>query len=197
MPTDFGLSLETLQSGDIDKDELNAIVGEHVLDYLQLTLIEYEAVSVELEISTLSEQVRRLEEAQPMILQVRAAGFVYFKGDNIPSTNYLNEVVESAFEGDLSEQVLGILETADDPVLRSTTSVWSGLADSKQEYLAVESSSTSIGDIFLDNIYAVSAGLACGVLLIALFAGFQYRRWRKEVSNHSYDALENQYNLTV
>jgi hypothetical protein len=179
---ELGLSLETSQSGDIDTDELNTIVGVQILFYLQQTMVEYEAVSVETETITLSEPVRRLEETQPMILQVRVSGFVYFVGDSLPTSEYLDTMIESAFEGDEALHVLAKLEAAEDPALRSITAVWSGLADSKEEYLAIENSRSSIGDIIMDNITYISAGLACGVALIALFAGIQYRRSKNEVS---------------
>lgn len=179
------LSLETSQSGGIDTDELNSIIGDHILLYLQGEMTDYKAVSVETEISTLSEPVRFLEvaESQPMILQVRANGFVYFVGNSLPASEYVNEVIVNAFEGEEVEKVLKKLGEAEDPVLRSTVSAWSGFAQSKEEYLAMESSSPSVGDIIMDNIVFISAGLASGVVLIALFAGLQYRRSKKEVSN--------------
>jgi hypothetical protein len=117
-----------------------------------------------------------------MILQVQASGFVYFLGDSLPTSEYLEIMIESAFEGDEAVHVLSKLEAAEDPVLRSTTAVWSGLADSKEEYLAIESNSSSFGDVIMDNIVYISTGLACGVALIALFAGIQYRRSKNEVS---------------
>lgn len=182
IPIDFGLSLETSQSGDTDTNELNTIVGEQLFSYLQRTLTEYQVQSVETETSTVSEPVRRLEEALPMILQVHTTGFVYFLGDDLPTSEYLNEVAQSAFDGDEMSQVLARLEAAEDPVLRSTTALWSGLADSKEEFLAIETSSSSVGDFIMDNIVYISAGLACGVALIALLAGMQYRKLKRDVS---------------
>ena len=116
-----------------------------------------------------------------MILQVHTTGFVYFLGDDLPTSEYLNEVAQSAFDGDEMSQVLARLEAAEDPVLRSTTALWSG-ADSKEEFLAIETSSSSVGDFIMDNIVYISAGLACGVALIALLAGMQYRKLKREVS---------------
>lgn len=178
---DFGLSLETSQSGDIDTDELSTILGDHVLGYLQQAIVEYEAVSVETEVSTVSEPFRRLEEMQLMILQVRVTGFVYFLGDSLPTSEYLNEAIKGAFEGDEMNTLIANLEVADDSVLRATTSVWSSLTDSKEQHLAIQTNSSSIGDIIMDNIVYISAGLASGVTLIALFAGLHYRRSKQEV----------------
>ena len=178
------LSLETSQSGGIDTDELNSIIGDHILLYLQEVMNDYKAVSVEIATSTFSEPLRHLEvvDSQPMILQVRANGFIYFVGDNLPSSEYVNQVIGSALEGDEIDKLLEKFGEAEDPVLRSTVSAWSGLIQSKDEYLAMKSSNSSIGDIIMDNIVYISAGLASGVVLIALFAGLQYRR-KREVSS--------------
>lgn len=186
MPIKLGLSLETSQSGDINKDELNSIVGDHVLIYLQQHLTEYEAVSVETVISALSEPLRRLEtnETLPMILQVRVSGFVYFTGDSLPDSEYLDEIASSAFEGDENEQFIDTLRAAKDSILQSTTAVWPGVA-SKEEYLAVENSSnmrdgpSSIWDTLMDNIVYISTGLACGVALIVLYVGVRYYQQSK------------------
>ena len=149
-------------------------------------MTEYEAVSVETIMTSLSEPLRRLEinETLPMILQVRASGFVYFAGDGIPTSEYLDEFAKSAFEGDENDQFLNTLKSAKDSVLQSTTAVWPSVA-SKEEYLAIESSSdmndssSSIWDTIMDNIVYISTGLACGVALIALYVGVRYYRQSK------------------
>lgn len=179
MPIKLGIDLETSKSGDVDTDELNLIVGDHILAYLQQMLLDYQVVSIEIEMSLLSEPVRRLQaqEAGPMILRLLGTGFVYFLGGNLPTTEYLNEILESAFYGDETEKVLDMFEASEDPVLRSSTAVGPDIADSKEEYIAiVENSTSSFGDVIMDNIVYISAGLASGVVLIALLAAIQYRR---------------------
>ena len=119
-----------------------------------------------------------------MILQVRVIGFVYFIGDSLPDSEYLDEIASDAFEGDENKQFIDTLKAAKDSVLQSTTAVWPGVA-SKEEYLAVENSSnmsdgpSSIWDTLMDNIVYISTGLACGVALIALYAGVRYYQQSK------------------
>ncbi|KAL3798407.1 hypothetical protein HJC23_005060 [Cyclotella cryptica] len=178
VPIKLGISMETSKSGDIDSDELGGIVGGHILTYLQQSLTDYEAVAVETEIAAVSEPFRRREmtEEQPKIRQVRATGYVYFAGDYLPTSEYLNGLIENAFEGDEIEVFLGRLEKAYDPVIRSTTQVWDGLTANHEEYLPANTTSSDSGNLLSNNIFVIGLGLAGGVALVALFGVLRYRK---------------------
>jgi hypothetical protein len=176
--------METSRSDDIDSDELGGIVGGHILTYLQQSLTDYEAVAVETEIAVVSEPLRRLEttEDQPKIRRVRATGYVYFAGDYLPTSEYLNDVIENAFQGDELKVFLGRLKKAYDPVLRSTTQVWNALTAIHEEYLPANSESSGNNNIMNNNIIVIAVGLAGCVALVALFGVLRYRKNKEEVS---------------
>ena len=176
--------METSRSDDIDSDELGGIVGGHILTYLQQSLTNYEAVAVETEIASVSESLRRLEmtEEQPKIRRVRATGYVYFSGDYLPTSEYLNDVIENAFQGDELKVFMGRLKKAYDPVLRSTTQVWNALTAIHEQYLPASSESSGNNNILNNKIFVIVVGLAGGVALVALFGVLRYRKNKEEVS---------------
>lgn len=185
VPIKVDISMETSQSGDVDAEELGGFVGGHIITYLEQTLVDYEPVSVETEVTVLSELFRRLDvnETMPYILQTRVTGYVYFVGDFLPTSKYLNDVIEDAFVGDQEQAFMELIESADDPVLRSATRVWSGMGSSQEAYLpVVDGYSTSAqGNNVNWRLIAIGAGAVSGVVLIALFAGLRYRRSMEEV----------------
>ena len=169
------LALSCLErSGKIDTNELSAIIGSHLRQYLQKTLPhDYLVEEVGMDVVIDMEPVRFLaESSRPVNVQVHGSGFAFFAGVFVPSTDYLNGVVAHAFKGEGNDRFVERLRNAIDPTLRSTISVKSVSQDEilpssiiTEEYIPHGSDGASNEKYIWIGL--ISAGVALAALFLA------------------------------
>lgn len=177
--TPFSLFLTT-DEAEVDMDELDSILSNHLLQQMQSNLPKStEVAKVDLLLTDITTSERKLkkdvkaeDEAVTATREISVSGEAYFAGAALPTTDQVDEVINSSFEGDAGEEFVQDLLSADDPGLQSTVGIsvpldtsesvfHEGYLYSQEKSAPTENSKTPL--------YIVGALFVVGLLLIAAY----------------------------
>ena len=213
--TPFSLILSTNET-EIDIDELDTILTDHLLEQMQANLPKSTEVSkVDLlltDITLIQRNLKKDEERQgsqakggpgtspekqdgtkdnanlapssaPTPTQVEpnktttheisVGGDAYFAGNALPTTEQLDDVTKSSFEGEAGNKFVKNLLSADDPGLQSTFSISVSIDTSniqlKEGFFFDEQMETRSSESANNAVYIVGVLFVVGLLIVVAF----------------------------
>lgn len=156
-------------------DELDDILSEHLLRQMQAKPSTSQATKVNInlnKISSIGRRLQTLDGTETEDFDISVDGDVYFVGDDIPTTDEIDEVNEASFDAENGSQFVDALQKAEDPALRSIESISvpfvpSNSEDLQEDYLRNEEepSKTSANNA----LYILIVVFFVGILLVAVF----------------------------
>mmetsp|Transcript_11617 Transcript_11617/g.24439 ORF Transcript_11617/g.24439 Transcript_11617/m.24439 type:complete len:799 (+) Transcript_11617:253-2649(+) len=163
------------ESEDPNIDELDDIVSEHLLRQMQAKPSTSQATKVSInlkKISSIGRRLQTLDGTETEDFDISVDGDVYFVGDDIPTTEEIDEVNQASFDAEKGTQFIDGLQKAEDPSLRSIESISVPFVPSKSEDLQEdylrneeEPSQTSANNA----LYILIVVFFVGILLVAVF----------------------------